>query len=173
MKIKLIGILIISLQLFLVACANNSVDSEEYSGKDLEIGVVGKFPEVKENNINFTSIEMKDLKDQRQLEKVDAVFIMKENLVEAANDEYVESYQSGIVPFFFIESEKSYLPFVVKSSTYEGAKNSQTNDYATGYYNNPNGDMKYWGYGLYDDVRNEANIKDAYTRIFKTIDEIN
>lgn len=171
MKFKFIIFFIVSF--YLTACTSNSVNTEKYSGRDLEIGVVGKFPEVRKNNIKFISIELKDLKEQNQLKKFDAIFIMKENLVEAANDEYVESYQSGIVPFFFIESEKSYLPFVVHLSSYEGAPDAQIGDYATGYYNNPNGEMEYWGYGLYDDVQNEDNIKDAYTRIFKTIDEIN
>ncbi|WP_369436344.1 hypothetical protein [Lysinibacillus fusiformis] len=49
---------------------------------------------------------------------------------------------------------------------------AQTGDYATGVYNQSNDEMLYWGYGLYDDVRNEKNIKDAYTRIFTTIDEL-
>lgn len=159
--------------LYLTACTNNSAGTETYSGSNLIIGVIGKHPEVRENNITFISIELKDLKEQDQLEKFDAVFIMKEHLIEAANDEYVESYQAGIVPFFFIESEKSYLPFVVYSSSYKGTPNAPTKDYATGYYNNPNGEMKYWGYGLYDDVRSKNNITDVYTRIFKTIDEIN
>ncbi|WP_449442973.1 hypothetical protein [Ureibacillus acetophenoni] len=43
---------------------------------------------------------------------------MKVNLIEAANDEYIDSYQSGIVTFFYIESEKSDLPFVKRSSSY-------------------------------------------------------
>ncbi|RIW27286.1 hypothetical protein D3H55_23180 [Bacillus salacetis] len=173
MKIKLISLVIISLQLLLAACANNSVDSAEYNGKSLEIGIVGDPPQVREENIKFTSIELRDIKEKKQLENFDAVFIMKEYLVDAANDEYVESYQSGIVPFFFIESEKSYLPFVKKSSTYEGSPDVPTKDYATGYYNNPKAEMQYWGYGLFDDIRNEDNIKDAYSRIFNTIEEIN
>lgn len=173
MKYKFYIFLIVSFCLGLTACTNNLLVSEEYSGRNLEIGVVGKKPEVRENNINFTSIEMRELKEQNTLKKFDAIFIMKEHLIEAANDEYVESYQSGIIPFFFIESEKSYLPFVVHSSSYEGTPDSQTGDYATGYYNSPNnGEMKYWGYGLYDHIKNEDNIKDAYSRIFKTIDEI-
>lgn len=170
MKFKLI-IFLLAL-FYLSACTQNTVNSEQYSGRNLEIGVVGKKPDVRERNINFVSIELKDIKEQNKIKKFDAVFIMKEYLIEAANDEYVESYQSGIVPFFFIESEKSYLPFVVHSSSYEGTPDAQIGDYATGYYNDPNGEMKYWGYGLYNDVQNEDNIKDVYSRIFKTIDEI-
>ncbi|MFC4403346.1 hypothetical protein [Gracilibacillus xinjiangensis] len=32
--------------------------------------------------------------------------------------------------------------------------------------------FKTWGYGLYNHTENEANIKDAYTRIFKQLNPI-
>lgn len=40
--------------------------------------------------------------------------------------------------------------------------------YATGiiFYND---NLKSWSYGLYNDIENEANIKDVYSRIFETI----
>lgn len=176
MKIKIMGLMIIvSIQLFLVGCTKNSVETEEYKGMDLKIGVVGEIPEVREENIKFAQIELKEIMELKRLEEFDAVFIMKENLIEAANDEYVESYQSGVVPFFFIESEKSFLPFIKEGASYEGTKDVPDGSYATGYLNDskPNGEIKNWGYGLYNDIRNEANIKDVYSRIFNTISEIN
>ncbi|MDN4492988.1 hypothetical protein [Ureibacillus aquaedulcis] len=176
MRIKIMGLLIIvSIQSFLVGCSKNSIETEEYKGMDLKIGVIGEIPEVREKNIKFVELELKDIKEPHRLEELDAVFIMKENLIEAANDKYVESYQSGVLPFFFIESEKSYLPFVVAGASYEGTKDVQDGSYATGYLNDPKtkGEMKYWGYGLYNDIWNEENIKDAYSRIFDTISELN
>jgi len=33
--------------------------------------------------------------------------------------------------------------------------------------------LKKWEYGLYNDEKKEEYIKDVYSRIFKTIDELN
>lgn len=32
--------------------------------------------------------------------------------------------------------------------------------------------LNYWKYGLYNDIENQANIEDVYSRIFETISEI-
>ncbi|WP_158523412.1 hypothetical protein [Clostridium taeniosporum] len=40
--------------------------------------------------------------------------------------------------------------------------------YATGIICNDN-KLKYVGYGLYNDIENQENIKDVYSRIFETI----
>jgi hypothetical protein len=43
--------------------------------------------------------------------------------------------------------------------------------YAIGFYQN-GGEAEIWEHGLYNDVETDTNIKDVYTRIFKTISKI-
>ncbi|WP_225983678.1 MULTISPECIES: hypothetical protein [Bacillaceae] len=48
------------------------------------------------------------------------------------------------------------------------------NSYAVGIFTTQDDDtLKKWGYGLYNDEKNDEHIKDVYSRIFKTIDELN
>jgi hypothetical protein len=96
---------------------------------------------------------------------------MKEHLTEAAKSHYANIYKNSGIPFFFIETNKSYVPFVHEETDYEEFPDSQSLDYAAGYYQSgENG--TYWGFGLYNDTVNEVNILDVYSRIFKTIETI-
>jgi hypothetical protein len=64
MKKKIILFLLITLCI-LSACSinkNEVMDSTLYDGKKLTIGVVGKVPNVREQNNVFQNIELKDLK---------------------------------------------------------------------------------------------------------------
>ncbi|MEH7347145.1 hypothetical protein V7122_25250 [Bacillus sp. JJ1532] len=170
MKKKIILFLLLALSI-LTACSNdkNEVkDSPLYEGKKLIIGVVGKTPKVREQNIVFKSIEIKDLRQENLSSKYNAVFIMKEYLSEVAKALYAKIYKNSSIPFFFIESKKSYVPFVDEETDYEEFPDTKSGDYAAGYYHDgENG--TYWGYGLYNNTVNEVNILDVYSRIFNTI----
>ncbi|MNC63526.1 hypothetical protein D3C75_1136530 [compost metagenome] len=93
---------------------------------------------------------------------------MKEHLSEAADARYAEVYQTAGLPFFFIESKKSYMPFVLEDVAYEDIKDINDGVYATGYFNSE-GKWEFWGTGLYNDKVNSTNIKSAYSRVFETI----
>ncbi|KWX77491.1 hypothetical protein AMQ84_12135 [Paenibacillus riograndensis] len=153
----------------LTGCTSDSVDTPLYEGQPLEIGIIGDAPAIRERNISFTGMSMDDLKEGAMLPgNIDAVFITKDHLSEAAEPQYAQTYKKAGVPFFFIESMKSYIPFVYEDLSYEEVPDMQSGMYATGYYQS-GGKMKYWGYGLYNDKVNSVNIKDAYSRIFATI----
>ncbi|MEC1153957.1 hypothetical protein [Cytobacillus horneckiae] len=81
----------------------------------------------------------------------------------------MKTYKNSVIPFFFIESKKSYIPFVDKETEYEDFPDTKSGDYAAGYYQNGE-DETYWGYGLYNNTANEINIFDVYSRIFRTIE---
>ncbi|MNO58968.1 hypothetical protein D3C76_495440 [compost metagenome] len=143
------GALLILMLMVLTGCASNSVDTPLYEG--------------------HTEISLNDLKEGAVFPNtVDAVFIGKDYLSEAAEPEYAQVYKKAGVPFFFIESMKSYIPFVYEDLSYEEVPDMQSGMYITGYYES-GGKMQYWGYGLYNDKVNSVNIKDAYSRIFTTI----
>ncbi|CAG9623758.1 hypothetical protein BACCIP111883_04592 [Sutcliffiella rhizosphaerae] len=51
------------------------------------------------------------------LDSYDAVFIMKENLSQAAERQYADVYLNSTIPFIFV-SAKSHIPFTVKDEAY-------------------------------------------------------
>jgi hypothetical protein len=138
-----------------------------YDGKPLLIGVIGNPPTVKEEQITFKKITFSELDN---LENYDAVFIMKDHLSEAAEPQFASIFANSKIPFFWIQSEKSYLPFVDAETTYENAPNISSNDYASGAITR-NGELTYWGSGLYNDIKNKETIQDCYSRIFTVISE--
>ncbi|TLS36441.1 hypothetical protein [Pseudalkalibacillus caeni] len=157
----------------MTGCVSDEVDSPIYSGKNLNIGVIGKVPEVREQNVSFTNIEFEDLKTDldKTSSDLDAIFIMKDHLSQAAESQYANIYKSLSIPTFFFETNKGYLPFVNKDMTYENSPKIRELTYATGYLQKEE-NAKYWAYGLYNDVVNETNVEDVYTRVFTTIDSL-
>lgn len=97
---------------------------------------------------------------------------MKEHQFEAANNKYIAVYKNSGIPFFFIESTKSYLAIVYEQFSYENAPDLGDPTYASGIYQLGEGNYQYCGYGLYNDKVNEDNIKDVYTRIFNTTESV-
>lgn len=158
--------------MILAGCNSNTVNSPLYKGKSLNIGIIGNVPQVREENVKFTTITFNELEEGKTLaSKFDAVFIMKEHLSEAADSKYAKVYKEARIPFFFIETKKSYIPFVDEKVSYEDFPEVESGEYATGYFQEGE-NIKSWGFGLYNDKVNEANIKDVYTRIFSTIESL-
>ena len=108
----------------------------------------------------------------KELNSFDAVFIREDNLFEAAEDRYTDVYLDSTIPFFFIGTD-NFIPFVEKDMEYDKTMNWSTGiSYAVGILIQDDA-LKKWEYGLYDDEQKEEHIKDVYSRIFKTIDELN
>ncbi|QBP39864.1 hypothetical protein [Paenisporosarcina antarctica] len=162
----------ILLVLTLSACTP-SPDFEMYEGKSLRIAVVGEPPEVKEEQVHFKEISFDEMTSE-ELKSYDAVFIMRENLPQAAESYYADIYLNSPNPFFFIQSTKSYNSFIDKEQEYADALDiSQYGGYyATGFLASlKDENHKFWRYGLYNDIENNENIKDVYSRIFNTIEQ--
>ena len=169
-KIKIILILLIVITMFL-SCTinNNSVDSAAYSGEALVIGVIGEIPEIREEQITFEKIDLETLESNQYNFTYDGILIMKDYFEEASESEYASIYKRSSIPIFFIESQKSYIPFITENLNYESVSISDELNYATGIFVLGE-EMKYWGYGLYNDTKNDTNIKDVYSRIFRDIE---
>ncbi|WP_054942889.1 hypothetical protein [Paenibacillus ihuae] len=172
---KSIYLLLIVAALLLTGCTitidnkKNSVDTVPYTGKALHLAVVGEAPSVREQQVKFSAITLEELLGSQSLEAdYDAVFIMKEHLPEAADARYAKVYKTAGLPFFFIESKKSYMPFVLEDVAYEDIKDINNGVYATGYFNSE-GKWEFWGTGLHNDTINSTNIKSAYSRVFEAI----
>ncbi|MBT2760077.1 hypothetical protein [Paenibacillus sp. ISL-20] len=171
MKRKIIVILLLVFVILINGNAQrDSIDMPLYEGRSLVIGVIGETPQVREEgHVDFKEVTFEQLEDLDLSPELDAVFITKEHLVEASEPKYTEVYNKVEVPFFYIESKKSHVPFTIEELSYDEVPDLSTDMYATGYYGK---DDQYWGYGLYNDVMNETNIKAVYSRIFTTIESL-
>jgi hypothetical protein len=155
--------------LFALTACTQSPDFELYEGKPLKIAVVGEAPEVNEEQVIFTKISFDEMASE-ELKSYDAVFIRENNLSEAAKSQYADVYVNSKIPFFFIGTD-NYIPFLEKDLEYN--KNSKWTagiSYTVGVLLS---ELKNWKYGLYNDEKTDENIKEMYSRIFETIDELN
>ncbi|MBZ9637469.1 transcription elongation factor GreAB [Clostridium sp. FP1] len=164
--ISVLTILIVS-----TACnKTQSVKTNMYNDKALRIGIIGETPKLMEEKVTFDKIQFSDLEKNTFDSQYDAIFITKNNLSEASQEKYAAIYKKSKIPFFFIQTEKSFVPFTEKDLTYDNAPKFTDHSYATGIMYN--GDkLNFWGYGLYNDIENQANIKDVYFRMFETISQ--
>ena len=156
----------------LTACSN-SPDFKVYEGNALRIAVVGDSPKVKENQVTFTEISFKEMNSEK-LKSYDAVFIREDHLLEASEAQYADIYLNSNIPFFFIGTE-NFLPFTEKDLKYDDSSNwAAGSSYTVGVLTTPEDNtLKNWGYGLYNDKKTDENMKEMYSRMFKTIDELN
>ncbi|MEC0202796.1 hypothetical protein P4H39_09170 [Paenibacillus lautus] len=169
---KKISMVLLFISFIVMGCVSkpDSIDMPLYEGRSLVIGVIGETPQVREEGyVDFKEVTFEQLEDLDLSPELDAVFITKEHLVEASEPKYTEVYNKAEVPFFYIESSKSHVPFTIEELSYDEVPALSTDMYATGYYGK---DDQYWGYGLYNDVMNETNIKAVYSRIFTTIESL-
>jgi hypothetical protein len=147
------------LLIFTLSACTQSPNFELYEGKTLRIAVVGEPPEVKEEQVKFNEISFDELTAEG-IDSYDAVFITEENLPQAAESKYANTYLDSIIPFFFI-SAKSHIPFTVKETEYNESWNwSAGNNYAVGVLTSKEDEsIKSWGFGLYNDKKTDENIK--------------
>ncbi|MBU5672076.1 hypothetical protein KQJ23_09605 [Paenibacillus sp. MSJ-6] len=169
MKIRLFCLIVILA--VLSGCAQDKMEVSYYTGKQLTIGVVGEPPIQKGHTVIYEKITFEELKNIEYLSDFDAVFITKDNLLQAANKEFKSVYKTASIPFFFIQSTKSHIPFTHEELSYETVPDLSPDMYATGYFKNRD-EFLTWGYGLHNNEENQTNIEDVYTRIFQTIASI-
>lgn len=155
--------------ILLTGCSAQS-ELEPYEGRDLSIAVVGEAPDVEEQQVEFAEISFDELNGSA-LRKYDAVFIMKENLSEAAKSEYASVYTEVHIPFFFIESNKGAYPFTDPELAYEDAREIPYHDYyATSFLQMDTGEQTTVRYGLHNDKETEEHVKALYSQLFTSIE---
>ena len=162
----------------LIGCNDKIENNEIYKGQKLNIAIIGVKPEVREENINFTSLSLEELSQNTKTisKEFNAVFIMSENFSNADEDKYIETYNNLTIPIFFIGTTKAHLPFVTENVKYENAPEISEDLYAAGYlYSETNEGPKVdrWRFFLNNDLKDSIKIKDVYTNIFKTVEKLN
>ncbi|MGN1399961.1 MAG: hypothetical protein ACI4XL_00490 [Bacillus sp. (in: firmicutes)] len=135
--------------------------------------MVGKSPEVNEEQVVFTEVSFDEMTSE-ELKSYGAVFIREDNLSEASESQYADVYLNSTIPFFFIGTD-NYVPFTEKNLEYDGTSDWTAGvSYAVGVLASQEDDtLKKWEYSLYNDEKTDEHIKEMYSRIFKTIDELN
>lgn len=171
-KAKRFGIVLLLMGLVLLAggCSPQAVFAP-YDGEALKIAVVGTPPDVREDHIDFHEISFDEFHADK-LQRFDAVFIMKEQLSEAAESQYASVYPDAHVPFFFMESNKGEYPFIDAELAYEDAREIPNHDYyATSFLETVEGEQRTATYALYNDKVTEQNVKALYSNIFGIIED--
>ncbi|RAR41115.1 hypothetical protein DP091_25290 [Paenibacillus sp. MDMC362] len=171
MKRRMIVVLLLVLVILINGNAQrDSMDTPLYEGRSLVIGVIGETPQVREKgHVGFKEVTFQQLEDLDLSAELDAIFITKEHFMEASESKYTEVYNKAEVPFFYIESKKSHVPFTVEELSYDEVPDLSSDMYATGYYGK---DGEHWGYGLYNGVMNETHVQAVYSHIFATIESL-
>jgi hypothetical protein len=145
---------------------------ELYNGKTLKVAVIGTSPQIREEQVVFNEISFEEL-TKGEMVNYDAVFVMKERLIQASNSQYADFYLNSDIPVFFI-SANSHLPFTLKDTEYSQSWEwTPGNMFATGVIkDSDNGSLKELGVGLYNDEKTNEHIKATYSLVFKQIEEI-
>jgi len=160
-------VIIAILFIILLMSCSSQPEFVPYEGRDLSIAVVG---EVEEQQVEFDEISFDEFSGSA-LRKYDAVFIMKENLSEAAKSEYASVYTEVRIPFFFIESNKGAYPFIDPELAYEDAREIPYHDYyATSFLQMDTGEQTTVRYGLHNDEETEKHVKALYSQLFTSIE---
>lgn len=150
-KFSLFFSLIISICI-LTACSYSEPQIKQYDDRELNIGILGEQPKIRYDQINFTRIQFSDLEKSDLSTVYDAVFIVQDSMPEGTQTKYINYCKYSKIPFFFIGVER--------------LGNDQT--YATGFMYKDNKSIS-WTYGFPENVVNDKNIKDVYTKIFQDI----
>lgn len=160
-KSLLISILI--LITFTTGCSSTT-PTNPYTGRVLNIGIIGESPTIIENKtVNFVSITFEDLANGNY-KNYDAVFIMKEQLAEASNDNYSKIYADLQKPIIFIGTD-TLTPFISDAMEYRPKDFQKGLSYSAGLIEGTE-----YGFGLYNDKENEATIKLFYSDLFRFIE---
>lgn len=165
------------LALFLTGCSFSSTNqSQPYNGAPLTIGTTGIAPEVTESSIRFIRINLKDIETKNPiLDELDAIFITADYFEEGSTAEYDHAYKELSLPIFFIESQKAHVPFTDERLTYETTSNfpEEQAPYISGIYYSDDADrFRSYGVSLTNVGAEEQKIQEAYTAVFKLIDEL-
>ncbi|WP_345240751.1 hypothetical protein [Pontibacillus salipaludis] len=174
---KIAQVLIVVTLLFLVACQSNEVFVKPYEGESLRLAVVGEVPEVREEQVTFTSLSLDEVVELRPHE-YNAVLIKEGYLAEAAEQKYVDMYKEKDVPFFFVKSKALAIPFqdIENLVSYEeqATRVDDTGHYISGlYYVGKEQGYKSWefSYTIEDDEYKRDDVEGVYSQLFQVIEE--
>jgi hypothetical protein len=148
----------------MIGCSSDT-PTNPYIGRDLNVGVIGGFPDILESKrVTLHAVDFEDL-IRGSHKKYDAVFVMKERLAGAADDQYSEVYSRLGLPIIFIGTSAVY-PFTSTDIEYQPEEYQQGTSYAVGIVNGTE-----YGWGLYNDEESEETVNLFYSDLFRLIEK--
>lgn len=143
-----------------------------YTGRALNIAVVGSFPDIREENIRFETITLPELISMEYTKEYDALFIRKEYLEEASQYQYAEVYQNSSIPTFFFETKKLDIPFMIADQQYEDVDINIDYNYIVGTLDMEDGKWMRWEYDIYEKKDERRNRQKLLSEVFRTIESL-
>ncbi|QKS72534.1 hypothetical protein FLK61_38605 [Paenalkalicoccus suaedae] len=101
---------VLTLPAILAGCGS-AEEEDAYDGPALSFGIVGDEPDIRENQVEFTPVNLENVHGEAPND-FDGILVMEEHLAEAAEPEYVAMYPDMQTPIFFVGTEAGILPFV-------------------------------------------------------------
>jgi hypothetical protein len=120
---------------------------------------------VREKNIFFKSIGIDEIKTYPL--EYDAIIISQDKLRVASKQLKEDIIINAEIPFLFIKSEKSYMPFTIDELEYDDV--TWSSDYYITFIYYIDGNLNWMNYRLYNDKENTKNIEGVYSRAFELI----
>lgn len=115
---------------------------------------------IENKTVTFVPITFEDLTSDRY-KSFDAIFIMKERLLEASNDKYSKTFTQLQKPIIFIGTN-TLIPFRLDGILYHPKEFQEGLPYSKGFI-----DGTEYGFGLYNDKENKASIQLFYSELFR------
>ena len=138
--------------------------TDSYTGRHLNIGIIGDAPTIDEKRtVKFIPLTFNDLANDNY-KNYDAVFIMKEQLSEASNDNYSRTYLELEKPILFIGTDTLRL-FISDNVNYRPKNYEEGVSYSVGLIGGEQ--VKF---GLNNDKENEATKKLFYSDLFRVLE---
>ncbi|RXJ04266.1 hypothetical protein DS745_02460 [Anaerobacillus alkaliphilus] len=170
--IKRLIIVSIVLSLLLSGCYFNVEETDTkpsvYSGRTLDIGIIGELPNQSFDRVTFHKIKPASL----ELEEFDAYFITRDYFSEVSQEKWAPVFSSIGVPVFFIDSDIQDFVYRKENYSYADLERFPSFEHTTGFLVKEDNILK-TGYG----TRTEADTFETetpawiYDLIFKHIEE--
>lgn len=162
-------ILLLSLTLLILGCTKNTSPQKAITiPHKLVIGVIGEIPKIRESNVEFRSLSLKQLNSDLDKD-IHALFIMRNHHKNAAASNYYSFYTHYDKPIFFINSEKNLPVYTNPEISYTEFPSSKGGMYTHGIFHLGRSDEQQFGFGLYNDIESPENILAMYTQVLNKI----
>ncbi|MET3699398.1 hypothetical protein SAMN05877753_11139 [Bacillus oleivorans] len=149
---------------FTSACSS-IIPHNPYTGQQLVIGIIGDAPtQIENERIKFKSLTFDDL-IKNDYKKLDAIFIMNDQLAEASKNKYSKIYTDIQIPIIFIGAHNS-VPFTT-DDIYRGEGDFVKGmPYASGLIQG-----KGYNLTIYNDIETRDTIELFYSDLFRLIEK--
>ncbi|WP_430786672.1 hypothetical protein VBD025_14420 [Virgibacillus flavescens] len=170
-------IVLLILIVLLGACQpKDELKEKIYDGEALRVAVIGDVPKVREDQVNFEKVSWKEMAELT-VSEYDAVIVMEDHLPEAAAKKNKEIYKKINIPFFFVGSKASHVPFTSEDNSLSYKEHAERiNDdenFISGIlYKSKKEGFNGWkfSYPIENNKFQKDKVKGIYSAVFKVVE---